>query len=72
VRHSDFGRRFGHPDHSQLPADDLELCAQADRFAFAMPMRHDGDRLVIEPRPMGADPGRRSSGSAEPGATRPL
>jgi 2-phosphosulfolactate phosphatase len=52
VRRSDFGRRFGHPDHPHLPAADLELCARADRFAFAMPMRHDGDRLVIEPAPV--------------------
>jgi 2-phosphosulfolactate phosphatase len=72
VRQSDFGRRFGHPDHSHLPAEDLDLCAQADRFAFAMPMRHDGDRLVIEPQPMRAEPGARWSGSAGPGVTRPL
>jgi len=66
VRQSDFGRRFGHPDHAHLTADDLDLCAQADRFAFAMPMRHDGDRLVIEPAPMRASPaadaGRRGTG----------
>jgi 2-phosphosulfolactate phosphatase len=49
VRRSDFGRRFGHADHPHLPRADLDLCAQADRFGFAMPMRHDGDRLVIEP-----------------------
>jgi 2-phosphosulfolactate phosphatase len=53
VRQSDFGRRFGHPDYTHLPAADLDLCARADRFAFAMPMRHDGDRLVIEPAHMG-------------------
>jgi 2-phosphosulfolactate phosphatase len=51
VRRSDFGRRFGRADHPHLPMDDLELCARADLFAFAMPMRHDGDRLVIEPAP---------------------
>jgi 2-phosphosulfolactate phosphatase len=51
VRHSDFGRRFGHPDYAHLPAADLDLCARADRFDFAMPMRHDGDRLLIEPAP---------------------
>ena len=56
VRQSDFGRRFGHPAHSHLPAEDLDLCAKADRFAFAMPMRHDGDRLVIQPAPMRASP----------------
>lgn len=52
VRRSDFGRRFGHPDHPHLPLADLELCALADRFEFAMPMRHDGDRLIVEPAPM--------------------
>jgi 2-phosphosulfolactate phosphatase len=52
VRASDFGRRFGRPEHPHLPAADLDLCARADRFEFAMPMRHDGDRLVVEPAPM--------------------
>jgi 2-phosphosulfolactate phosphatase len=52
VRQSDFGRRFGRPDHPHLPAADLDLAARADRFEFAMPMRHDGDRLIIEPAPM--------------------
>jgi 2-phosphosulfolactate phosphatase len=47
VRESDFGRRFTAGGHSQLPAADLELCAQADRFDFAMSVRQDGDRLVI-------------------------
>jgi 2-phosphosulfolactate phosphatase len=53
VRGSDFGRRFGLPENPHLPAADLDLCARADRFEFAMPMRHDGDRLVVEPAPMG-------------------
>lgn len=52
VRRSDFGRRFGHPDFPHLPATDVALCARADRFGFAMPMRHDGDRLLVEPAPM--------------------
>lgn len=54
VRRSDFGRRFGHPDFPQLPAMDIELAARADRFGFAMPMRRDGDRLVVEPTRIGA------------------
>ena len=45
---SDFGQRFGLPEYPHLPAADLELCASADRFDFAMPMRHEDDRLVIE------------------------
>ena len=52
VRRSDFGRRFGSVDHAHLPLADLDLCARADRFEFAMPMRHDGDRLIIEAAPM--------------------
>ena len=57
VRQSDFGRRFGHRDYAHLPAADLELCARADCFGFAMPMRHDGDRLVIEPALMAGSVG---------------
>jgi 2-phosphosulfolactate phosphatase len=49
VRTSDFGRRFGDPAHPHLPRADLELCAAADRFDFAMPMRRIGDERVIEP-----------------------
>ncbi len=52
VRDSDFGRRFGQPEFPHLPLADLELCAAADRFEFAMPMRHVGDRIVIERAPM--------------------
>ena len=47
VHASDFGRRFGLPEYPHLPAADLELCAAADRFEFAMPMRQEDDRLVI-------------------------
>jgi 2-phosphosulfolactate phosphatase len=49
VRQSDFGRRFGTDAYPHLPAADLELCAAADRFGFAMPMRRTGHGLVIEP-----------------------
>ena len=38
VRQSDFGRRFGAAAYPHLPAADLDLCAAADRFGFAMPM----------------------------------
>jgi 2-phosphosulfolactate phosphatase len=56
VRHSDFGRRFGDPHHPHLPLADLELCATADCFGFAMPMRRTGDGLVIEPVALAALP----------------
>jgi 2-phosphosulfolactate phosphatase len=49
VRLSDFGRRFGDPAYPHLSRADLELCAVADRFDFAMPMRRSGQGLVIEP-----------------------
>lgn len=49
VRQSDFGRRFGRPEHPYLPQADLDLCAVADRFDFAMPMRQVSGRLVLEP-----------------------
>ncbi len=39
VRSSDFGRRFNDPDSPDLPAADLDYCAVADRFEFAMQVR---------------------------------
>jgi 2-phosphosulfolactate phosphatase len=49
VRESDFGRRFGDSAFAHLPHADLELCAHADRFDFAMPMRRRSGDLLIEP-----------------------
>ncbi len=48
VRGSDFGRRFGSADHPQLPAADVDCCAAADRFGFAMPVRRGPAGAVIE------------------------
>ena len=56
VRQSDFGRRFGDTSYPHLPAADLELCAAADRFGFAMPMRRTDHGLVIEPVALAALP----------------
>ena len=39
-----------------------------DRFAFAMPMRHDGDRLVIQPETMSASPRSSPVSAGRPGA----
>lgn len=51
VRDSDFGRRFLAGDNPNLPLADLELCAQADRFDFAMPARrHDGRCALVAER----------------------
>jgi 2-phosphosulfolactate phosphatase len=49
VRQSDFGRRFTRGDNPNLPLSDLDLCARADCFDFAMPaVRRDG-RFVLLP-----------------------
>ena len=50
VRNSDFGRRFTTGDNPNLPQSDLELCAQADRFDFAIPAERDAGRFVLRPR----------------------
>jgi len=47
VRDSDFGRRFAAGTSPNLPPADLEIAADADRYAFAMPVRRDDGRLVI-------------------------
>lgn len=49
VRDSDFGRRFAAGLDPSLPPADLELCAVANRFDFAMPVTRAGHRLVIRP-----------------------
>lgn len=47
VRGSDFGRRFTAGTWPNLPDADLDLAARADLFDFAMPVGHEGGRLVI-------------------------
>jgi len=47
VRTSDFGRRFSAGTWPHLPLADLDLAAQADLFGFAMPVRREGEHLVI-------------------------
>jgi 2-phosphosulfolactate phosphatase len=47
VRDSDFGRRFGVSAWPNLTLADLELCADVDRFDFAMPVARAGEHLVI-------------------------
>jgi 2-phosphosulfolactate phosphatase len=49
VRHSDFGRRFTTGDNPSLPVADLDLCARADCFDFAMPAVHSGGHFVLLP-----------------------
>jgi len=47
VRNSDFGRRFTSGSDPALPIADLEYCAAADRFDFAMPIRRSEGCLLI-------------------------
>ena len=47
VRDSDFGRRFTAGTWPNLPAADLDLAAEADRYNFAMPVHHENGHLVI-------------------------
>ncbi|NMG42852.1 2-phosphosulfolactate phosphatase [Aromatoleum toluvorans] len=49
VRNSDFGRRFVAGTDPALPLADLELCAQVDRFDFAMPVTRGRYGLVMRP-----------------------
>ena len=51
VRASDFGLRFGRPEWPNLPAADLDLAAEVDRFSFAMPVDRDDGLLAIHLRP---------------------
>ena len=47
IRKSDFGQRFTAGTWPNLPLADIEIAAQPDLFAFAMPVQRDGDHLVI-------------------------
>lgn len=67
VRESDFGRRFGAGTHPHLPAADLDCCAEADRFGFALQVLRGPDGPVIRgvpalrewPAPTAARPAAR-------------
>jgi 2-phosphosulfolactate phosphatase len=48
VRNSDFGRRFSDPNDIALPAADLDCCAVADRFDFAMRARYAGGDWTLD------------------------
>jgi 2-phosphosulfolactate phosphatase len=51
VRVSDFGVRFGRPEWPNLPAADLEIAADVDRFSFAMPVDRENGLLAIHNSP---------------------
>lgn len=48
VRNSDFGRRFQADSNANLPASDLRLCAQVDRFDFALRAAHCDGQLRLQ------------------------
>jgi 2-phosphosulfolactate phosphatase len=48
VRESTFGRRFGNPAYPHLSQADLDLCARADVFDFAMPIARHAGKTFIE------------------------
>lgn len=48
VRDSDFGRRFVAGNNPNLPASDLALCTQVDRFDFALIATHTGGHLQLQ------------------------
>lgn len=47
VRNSDFGRRFQAGNNPNLPIGDLVLCAQPDRFDFALQASHTDGQLRL-------------------------
>lgn len=49
VRNSDFGRRFAAGDNPSLPPADLDLCARADVFPFALQATADEHSLILTP-----------------------
>ena len=49
VRRSDFGRRFAAGDNPSLPRSDLDLCARADCFDFAMSAVRRHGHFVLLP-----------------------
>ncbi len=50
VRSSDFGRRFTGGPESPLPLADLECCARADRFDFALRAQREGGGVELVPQ----------------------
>jgi 2-phosphosulfolactate phosphatase len=48
VRASQAGRKFTDPGHSQFSPIDLDYAVAVDRFSFAMVVRRQGDRSVME------------------------
>lgn len=55
VRNSDFGRRFQAGNNPNLPRADLSLCAQPDRFDFALRASRLDGRLQLNPSKAGQD-----------------
>jgi 2-phosphosulfolactate phosphatase len=49
VRQSWAARKFNDPSGAEFPPADLDCAVDIDRFDFAMPVRRQRDRLVLEP-----------------------
>lgn len=49
VRASQAGQKFIDPERPQFSPLDLELAVDVDRFSFAMVVRRQGDRHLVEP-----------------------
>lgn len=47
VRDSTFGRRFGDPAYPHLSRADMDLCAQADAFDFALPIVQQAGMMMV-------------------------
>lgn len=62
VRNSDFGRRFQTDSNADLPASDLTLCADADRFDFALRVGHADGKLQLQRAYAGVDQPHPSRG----------
>jgi 2-phosphosulfolactate phosphatase len=57
VRESDFGRRFSAGLDPNLPADDLDRCAEVDRFHFAMHVHRTAAGITLRKAVSGAQRG---------------
>ncbi len=51
------GQLFANPARPEFPRADLDLALQVDRFDFALPVRREGDLLVVRPERVGGPAG---------------
>ncbi|MBN8448824.1 MAG: 2-phosphosulfolactate phosphatase [Candidatus Accumulibacter sp.] len=70
VRDSDFGRRFQAGNNPNLPPGDLALCAQPDRFDFALRASHSDGHLQLNRSRAGQESPLRSGREGAKGQLR--